>query len=119
MSPAVDPRSACIIGVARKTWHPADAPEGAPEPLAMWEEMARAAAADAGVPGALAALESIDVVFTQSWQYDDPPARLAERLGANSARLNYSGIGGSVPQVLAAGVAGAGRERRMHRMLNK
>ena len=48
----------------------------------MWEEMARAAAADAGVPGALAALESIDVVFTQSWQYDDPrgaPGRTAGR----------------------------------------
>ena len=105
MSPAVDPRAACIIGVARQTWHPADAPDGAPEPLAMWEEMARAAAADAGVPGALAALESIDVVFTQSWQYDDPAARLAERLGATSARLNYSGLGGSVPQVLASGTA--------------
>ena len=107
MSPVADPRAACIIGVARQTWHPADAPEGAPEPLAMWEEMARAAAVDATVPGALAALESIDVVFTQSWQYDDPAARLAERLGATSARLNYSGLGGSVPQVLAASVAGA------------
>jgi acetyl-CoA C-acetyltransferase len=107
MSPAVDPRSACIIGVARKTWHPADAPNGAPEPLAMWEEMARAAAADAGAPGALAGLERIDVVFTQSWQYDDPAARLADRLGVAPARQNYSGIGGSVPQVLASGVAGA------------
>ena len=109
MSPAVDPRAACIIGVARKTWHPADAPDGAPEPLAMWEEVARAAAADAGAgaPDALAALGSIDVVFTQSWQYDDPAARLAERLGATSARLSYSGLGGSVPQVLAAGVADA------------
>jgi acetyl-CoA C-acetyltransferase len=105
MSPAVDRRAACIIGVARQTWHPADAPEGAPEPLAMWEEVARAAAADAGVPGALAALESIDVVFTQSWQYDDPAARLAERLGAAPARLNYSGLGGSVPQVLTSGKA--------------
>ena len=105
MSPAVDPRAACIIGVARHTWHPADAPEGAPEPLVMWEEMARAAATDAGVPGALAALESIDVVFTQSWQYDDPVARLAERLGVAPARQNYSGIGGSVPQVLASNTA--------------
>jgi acetyl-CoA C-acetyltransferase len=104
MSPA-DPRGACIIGVARKTWHPADAPDGAPEPLVMWEEMARAAAVDAGTPDALAALESIDVVYSQSWQYDDPTARLAERLGAAPARQHYSGIGGSVPQVLAATVA--------------
>src|SRR5271154_3744458 len=107
MSPAVDPRATCIIGVARKTWHPADVPDGAPEPLDMWEEMAWAAAEDAGEPDALAALESIDVVFSQSWQYDDPAARLAERLGASPARLRYSGIGGSIPQVLAAGMAGA------------
>ena len=52
-----------------------------------------------------AALESIDVVYSQSWQYDDAPARLAERLGASPARRRYSGIGGSVPLVLAAEVA--------------
>jgi acetyl-CoA C-acetyltransferase len=102
-----DPRSPCIIGIGRRTWHPADAPDGAPEPLQMWEEVARAAADDAGAPAALAALESIDVVYSQSWQYDDPPARLADRLGAAPARTNYSGIGGSVPQVMAGAVASA------------
>ena len=70
----------------------------------MWEEVARAAAADAGVPDAVAALESIDVVYSQSWQYDDPVARLAARLGASPRRQGYSGIGGSVPQVLVADV---------------
>jgi acetyl-CoA C-acetyltransferase len=103
----VDPRSPCIIGVARRTWHPADAPDGAPEPLDMWEKVARAAAADAGAPDALAGLQSIDVVYSQSWQYDDPPARLAERLGATPARSRYSGIGGTVPQVLATEAAAA------------
>jgi acetyl-CoA C-acetyltransferase len=107
VSPATDPRAPCIIGVARRTWHPADVPDGAPEPLAMWDEMARAAAADAGAPGALSQLESIDVVYSQSWQYDDAPGRLAERLGASPSRQRYSGIGGSVPQVLAAELAGA------------
>jgi acetyl-CoA C-acetyltransferase len=102
---STDPRSPCIIGAARRTWHTADAPEGAPEPLDMWEEMARAAAADAGAPGALGSLERIEVVYSQSWQYDDPGARLAERLGAASARTRYSGIGGSVPLMLAVGVA--------------
>ena len=53
----------------------------------------------------LGALESIDVVYSQSWQYDDAVARLAERLGAAPARRRYSGIGGSVPLVLAAEVA--------------
>jgi acetyl-CoA C-acetyltransferase len=105
-----DPRSPCIIGVARRTWHPAEVPEGAPEPLDMWEEMARAAAADAGSrragPDLLRQLESIDVVYSQSWQYDDAAGRLAERLGATPARTLYSGIGGTVPQTLAFGMAG-------------
>jgi len=107
MAPRADPRSACIIGVARRTWRPEDAPDGAPEPLDMWEQMARAAAADAGARSTdlLADLESIDVVYSQSWQYDDPADRLATRLGATPARRNYSGIGGSVPQMLAVDVA--------------
>ena len=105
---AADPRATCIIGVARRTWHPSDTPDGAPEPLAMWEQMARDAATDTGVPDAasvLAALESIDVVYSQSWQYDDAVARLSERIGAAPARRQYSGIGGSVPLVLATEVA--------------
>ena len=116
---AADPRATCIIGVARHTWHPDDADVRdagglAPEPLDMWERVARAAAADAGAPGGadavLGGLESIDVVYSQSWQYDDAPARLAERLGASPARRRYSGIGGSVPLVLATEVAKEIRE---------
>ena len=56
-------------------------------------------------PGGLAALESIDVVYSQSWQYDDAVGRLAERLGASPRRGRYSGIGGSVPHVLVTEVA--------------
>jgi acetyl-CoA C-acetyltransferase len=111
-----DPRASCIIGVARRTWHPADAPDGAPEPLDMWEQVSRAAAADTGVANAasvLGGLESIDVVYSQSWQYDDAVARLAERIGAAPARRHYSGIGGSVPQVLAAEAAREIREGRL------
>ncbi len=113
MSPATDPHSPCIIGVARKTWHAVDVPNGAPEPLDMWEEVARAAADDAGAPQALAQLQQVDVVYSQSWQYDDPPARLAERLGASPAHASYSGIGGSVPQVLAAQQSSAMMEGRL------
>src|SRR5580658_4139751 len=74
----------------------------------MWEQVAREAAADTGAADAssvLGALESIDVVYSQSWQYDDAAARLAERVGASPARRRYSGIGGSVPLVLATEVA--------------
>jgi acetyl-CoA C-acetyltransferase len=68
----------------------------------------RDAADDAGTgdgPAILHALESIDVVYSQSWQYDDAVARLGERLGAAPLRRRYSGIGGSVPHVLATEAA--------------
>ena len=73
----------------------------------MWEQVARDAAADTGADASsvLGALESIDIVYSQSWQYDDAVARLAERIGASPARRRYSGIGGSVPLVLATEVA--------------
>ncbi len=94
----VDPRATCIIGVARHTWRQ----EPAPEPLDMWESLARSAADDAGSPDALKGLQSVQVVFSQSWEYDDPCARLAERLGADPAHAAYSGLGGSVPVRLAS-----------------
>jgi len=103
-----DPRAPCLIGVARRTWHPDEVgAEGAPEPLAMWEEVARAAAADAGAPDALTGIGTLDVVYCQSWEYDDAPGRLAERLGAHPGAARYSGIGGTVPQVLASRAAAA------------
>jgi len=85
----------------------------------MWERVTREAAADA-VEGArtaandtaavLAGIESIDVVYSQSWQYDDAVQRLSERVGASPARRRYSGIGGTVPQVLAFDAAREMRE---------
>jgi acetyl-CoA C-acetyltransferase len=68
---SIDPRAPCIVGVARHTWRGNDAPE----PLAMWEHVARAAA-------------------------DDAPARLAARVGADPKHRFYSGIGGTTPQQL-------------------
>jgi acetyl-CoA C-acetyltransferase len=100
-----DPRATCIIGVARRTWHTSHAPEGAPEPLAMWEQVAREAAADTGAADVLPGLDSIDIVYSQSWQYDDAVARLADRLGASPTPRRYSGIGGSGPHVLATEAA--------------
>ncbi|MGZ8753196.1 MAG: hypothetical protein ACXW1S_09455, partial [Acidimicrobiia bacterium] len=92
----VDPRAACLIGEATRTWRPeAVGDAGAPEPLAMWEEVARSAAGSH-----LARLDAIDVVYCHTWQYDDPPRRLAERLVVEPVRLHYSGIGGSTPQQL-------------------
>ncbi len=89
----VDRGAPCIIGVARQTWRE----EPAPEPLDQWEAMARSAAADAGVKGALSGLDSIQVVYCQSWEYDDAAGRLATRLGAEPGHRTYSGLGGSIP----------------------
>jgi len=99
-----DPRAPCIIGVAQAVWRP-DGGE-APEPLVMWEEVARAAARDTktaiagGADALLATLESIQVVYCQSWQYDDPAGRLATAVAADPAHRVYSGIGGTTPQQL-------------------
>jgi acetyl-CoA C-acetyltransferase len=97
----IDPRTPCIIGVAARTWRPDDVGEqGAPEPLEMWEEVARAAAADATRPALLEALDSIQIVYCQTCQYDDAVARLAERLRVDPAHRHYSGIGGTTTQQL-------------------
>ena len=73
----------------------------------MWEELARAAADDAGSPDALRELQSLQVVYCQAWEYDDPCSRLAGRLGAEPVHRVYSGIGGWVPLRLLGGAAGA------------
>ena len=104
----IDPRTPCLIGVGKHTWHPDEVGEqGAPEPLDMWERVARAAADDSSVgAGALEGLDALDIVYCQTWQYDDAPARLSERLGASPKRQRYSGIGGTTPQVLVQEAAG-------------
>jgi acetyl-CoA C-acetyltransferase len=97
----IDPRTPCIIGVAARTWHAGDVGEqGAPEPLDMWEEVARAAAADANRPALLEELDSVQIVYCQTWQYDDAVARLAERLRVDPRHRHYSGIGGTTTQQL-------------------
>jgi acetyl-CoA C-acetyltransferase len=73
----------------------------------MWEELARSAADDAGSPQALSQLQSLQVVYCQSWEYDDPAGRLAGRLGADPVLRSYSGLGGSVPVRLVAEAAEA------------
>ena len=105
---AVDPRTPCIIGVAQRTIRPPDGP--APEPLALWEETCRAAAADTGAPGAPGVLEradSLQIVYCMSWPYDRPVDRLADALGIDPGHRLYSGIGGTTPQVLVGDAAAA------------
>lgn len=104
---AVDGRTPCIIGVAQRTWHPEDVGEpGAPEPVVMWEEVARLAAEDTGAGAkVLEQLDSLDIVYCQTWQYDDAPTRLSDALGSSPRHAYYSGIGGTTPQVLVNDVS--------------
>jgi acetyl-CoA C-acetyltransferase len=93
-----DQRAPCIIGVAQYTHRPEQG--DAPEPLEMWHRVARSAATDTGATGVLEQVESLQVVYCQSWPYDDAPARLAERLLIDPNHCLYSGIGGTTPQQL-------------------
>ncbi|WP_433244652.1 acetyl-CoA acetyltransferase [Streptosporangium sp. CA-135522] len=99
---SVDPRTPCLVGVAQHTVRE----QPGPEPLDLWELVAREAAADAGAPGVLERLHSIQIVYTDSWQYDDPAARLAERLTAVPRHRSYSKVSGTAPQVLLGEAAG-------------
>ena len=98
-----DPRAPCVIGVAQHTFRP-DAGE-APEPLLQWEAMCREAATDSGALSALAAVDSMNVVYPLSWQYDDAPGRLAERLGLPQGSRRLSGLSGTSPQHLLQSAA--------------
>jgi acetyl-CoA C-acetyltransferase len=107
LTAAVDGRAPCIIGVAQRTVRPPEGP--APEPLELWETVARSAVADTGAAASrvLAAVDSLAVLYCQSWPYDDPPGRLAARLGVEPGDRMYSGIGGTTPHSLVTRAARA------------
>ena len=90
----MDPRTPCLIGAAQRTVRR----QPGPEPLDLWEEEARAAASEARLP--VARLDSIQIVHTDSWQYDSPTGRLAERLGATPRHHAYSKVSGTAPHLL-------------------
>jgi acetyl-CoA C-acetyltransferase len=89
-------RQLCVIGAAQHTVRDG----GAPEPLVSWEQRAREASAAAGVEHVVTEIDSLQVVYCQSWPYDDPVGRLASALGADPRHRRYSGIGGTTPQDL-------------------
>lgn len=93
-----DPRAPCIVGVARRTLRAEEGLE--PEPLDLWEEVGRSAAADSRGQGLLEAVDDLALVHSLSWDYDDATARLAERLHLRPGRRRSSGMSGTSPQRL-------------------
>ena len=86
----------CIVGVATHTVRDRDAPE----PLDLWADAIRAAAHDAGNPALLRDVDSLTTTYCQTWQYDDPTARLADELGIEPRHRHYQPIGGTSGQQL-------------------
>ncbi|MDZ7731929.1 MAG: hypothetical protein U5R31_01370 [Acidimicrobiia bacterium] len=73
----------------------------------MWADVCSRAADDSGGRDVLDTVDRLDVLYCQSWPYDDPPGRLAERLGVAPRVGEYSGIGGTMPQQLVQDAAEA------------
>ncbi|MCD9624272.1 hypothetical protein [Rhabdothermincola salaria] len=98
----------CIVGTARHTWR---GPDDVPEPLGMWEHVARAAVDDVGTThDVMSELDHLGVVHCQAWAYDDPVDRLADRLGRPGIDGRASIVAGTSPQRLLD--AAADRMRR-------
>src|SRR2546427_11871127 len=103
---------ALIVGAGQVTNHPR-AIEQTLEPLEMMERVAREAENDAGAPGLLEKVDSVQVVYFMSWSYADVPGMLAARLGATPSHTLYSSIGGETPQRLVNETAQAIVEGRI------
>ena len=102
---ALDPRTPVLVGAGQlvQRVEPADALE----PVALMAEAARRAAEDAGAPGLLAKVQSVQVVRLISWRYPDPGALVAGLVGATGARTAVSPIGGNSPQSMVNAAATA------------
>ncbi len=97
---AIDPRRPCVIGVAQLVSRPEDGP--CPEPLAMWEQVVRDAAADAGADGGRARRrrQPAGRLLPELAVRRRRRAGWPTALGIDPAHRLYSGIGGTTPQVL-------------------
>lgn len=112
---SLDPRTPVLVGAGQVVQR--EAPDDALEPVALMAEAARRAAGDAGAPGLLARVQSIQVARLVSWRYADPGALVAGLVGATPAHTAVSPMGGNAPQSLVNGAATAIREGRLDTVL--
>lgn len=104
----IDPRAPLIVGVSQHVDRGSD-PLAAMSPLDSLEKVARGAASDSGAAAnPLAAIDWLMVIRTfadsgsmfrlPGWNYTNLPRSLANRVGADPARLTYPHPGGNTPQ---------------------
>ena len=85
---------------------------GAPEPLEMWEHVARLAERDAGKPGCSARSTASRSCTARRGSTTTRSRASRERLGADPRHRHYSGIGGTTTQQLVNGTSRSDAARR-------
>lgn len=96
----MDPeRIPVIVGVGQTVNRPKTMEE-LREPADLIEAAIRRAAEDCKAEGAVAEIDMLGVVNILSWYYEDPPARVAERIGAEPGIRWYTSVGACSPQWL-------------------
>ena len=95
---AIDPRTPVLVG-GGQVLHRADGVADALEPAALMARAIEAAADDAGLAGPPDA-DSIRVVSSLSWRYQNPAFVVAGRLGLEPRELAVTTMGGNSPQAL-------------------
>ena len=98
MTSSATARTPVIVGIADFADRPLPDRDGA-EPLALLEQAARQAVADAGAD-LLPAVDSVDVINVLTWPYRDLAGDLVERLGISPRRADHSVSGGTTAQRL-------------------
>jgi len=87
-----------VIGVGQVVAHSSDVRET--EPLELWAEACSLALADTQAPRSVTGVQGLSVVRCDSWSYDQPARRLADRLSLSPRQLVDSEMGGNQPQLL-------------------
>ncbi len=91
-------RAPCVVGVGQVLSHSSD--PGETEPLELWTQACSLALADARSAQGVRGVQRVAVVRCDSWSYDEPARRLAERLSLSPAHFEDSRLGGCQPQQL-------------------
>lgn len=91
-----DERTPILVGTAQLVERDVD-PAEATEPLAMLEQMARGAAADAGAGDSLLQrLDTVAILNVAGWQARNGAQLVAERVGAPATKFYTSEMGGQI-----------------------